>query len=284
MKGCPKWLPDELHTFVRLDLQERGPDDELIWRLCTDERMREVWEWYSKETLARTPQPQPRSAIPVSSFRHENWFQDAEHFLMLMRIPKTQLGKFTSTAPGQRREKLSAVRKHAKALQNLIEGSEIAEKSSGKLEISIPNESTAAQVVHDLAEQRSTASKLGIPMTLSYSISPDGSTTRLDGDFPFSSLPNLLERVAYWAENFEELAEGSLLENVGEIRQSGDRARKKSYFFSLYRLIQPVGAELPLPHYAAIVNTALDLAESEEADERKLLSYLENSGKQENRD
>lgn len=281
MKDCPKWLPDELHAFARLHLKNQGPDAELVWRLCTDERMREVWEWYWSETVARMPKKQPQTAIPVSTCWKENWFNDPEHFLTLMLLPKRQLDKFSSMAPGERRKQLKEVHEHATALMRLLQDSEICKTSDFQPDITIPKDLTAAQVAQDLRERKAAARQLDIPIMLPYTISPDGAMKRLDDAFPYSSLADILNTIADFANRFEELAEGSLLENISEIKQGGNKARKKSYLLSLHHLIRLVGVKLPAVHYASIVNAALSVDEDEEIDERTVRSHFKKAGKDE---
>ncbi|HJU08171.1 MAG TPA: hypothetical protein VJ727_06780 [Rhodanobacteraceae bacterium] len=268
LDDLPPWAPsDVVKVLPRLveTLPVRTWNDYV--RLLTDERMRAVWNWHA---VAR-------------SNANRTVFGSALGFCSSVERACRLPGKPGNLSAAKRKKYFQDVRRHAKALIALLEGtrySSNSERYDGMSTTEIEPERLAEVVARDLRGWGD--DELG--HVVAYWIDEEG-VSRLPWTYPHSHLYDLLHDVLEWTEEDDGwdwnlgLSSSKPLEHA-----QASNARIVYFTCTLYKQLARFGLKIPFSHLATVANVALGLPYGEQLDEdtvRKQVRRYEARAKEE---
>ena len=258
----PDWTPAELSDWLN-EIEGKFPQERVAYyrRLASDERMREVWEWFDtiKADLGRW-----RDGSPVDFvLRCER----------AMQIPL----KPGDMAQKQRDQYLQKVRRHAEALLELLEGTRYDCSGDEGTELDIDDPKIEKRIGDNVTGTARFAELRGYDFFLSYFARGDGRLFELPWDYPESCLTNQLHGVVAWTHKDDFW--GRNLASSKPFQQSFRKLRPQHFNCTLYEDVGRYGVKIPFRVLAAITNVALELPPEQQVDEetarKHVARYLE---------
>lgn len=235
---------------------------QFLERLVGDERMASVWPWVEALPSGRTGHP----SFTVC------------HCAYMATIPPRKPGNLT---PAERRGYFQKVRKHAKALIELLEGTGFGLGSWTEEEVDLDKlEETVRSDLKPWGSDDENGEHI-----VAYRVG-DESITRLPYTYPDSHLVELLHQLEPWTEQddyWDLWGTGS----SKPIVHAHSASTKVIYFdCTLYRMLQQMlGTTVPFTHLSTIANVALKLGPDDLVDEeavRKQVRRYEDRIRKEN--
>lgn len=285
----PKWLPDELKHWFEHSNQ---PGFAVQRRLATHLEMREVWKWFSDTRSERISKLSCNAASeiddPEVSPQLEPRFKESLNplgFLSMLAMAAHRPRKPADMPPKSRRRYLDDIKKHARSLQDLLEDTEFDLHLFDVGADAIEKDDVEAEVLEEIHSIICWSRSEEEGLIAAFETDDKGNLYQHGSHYPLSSLKYLLEQLHEWASQ-DDYFDG--INSVKAIRHGGVKGLKTSYLARLDHNFKRIGFALPVVHYAAAVNVALDLTVKERLDEdatRKLLSRIRQriSGREEGR-
>lgn len=216
---------------------------DFLQALVDDSRMREFWDWL--ENTPFTCAPILCSSVSVGEAIHR-----------ATRLPNFP-GNIT---PAQRAAYFDKVRKHSRALMELLRGTkfdrtDMRELSEEELEAPL------AKKLWNWGDDEDDSGHI-----VAFAVTPDGEY-EMPYDYPRSSLTETLAELHEWT-HWEDQWDGNFLASSAPIAQANSSSTRVIYFTcSLHDWIKRQGAEIPFPILATVANVALNLGADEQIDE-----------------
>lgn len=262
----PEYVPNDLVEWFASCNVNAGHFDPFIF----GHGMWQVWDWFQAGRPFGTIEKVGFDENGSSKVITEE-YPTPSLFLICLSLGRFFPGKPFDLTPKKRREYFSKVKKHARALTELLSDSDFDGHMLDHLAEPIAAdkaEQDAGENIRSIIDQSKSEGSRNL---LAYEADEHGNLYRHVIGYPDSELVEILRRLIDWASTDHNKE----LYGIKAVRHSGIEAKKTWYLARICASLESFGVEMPYGHYATVTNAALNLSARDELNEESAAKKIQ---------